>query len=145
MNENDYFSNVQRLNSLVIARSEWASSRMSMQKSGEELRDRRHKTNCKANEFLQELLKKRSNSNLFDDNGAIDRYYRFLKNKRDFNHSDDDDVFNEFNRRLHALNSPQRRKQSTKIDQYNQKESISIELQTTNDIGINTKKIEQVR
>jgi len=127
MSEENNFSNVQRRNSAVMAKYEWTSSLMSMQKSSEEVHDRRTKTHRKANEFLQELLQKRSDGSLLDDNGTIDRYQKFLKYKSNLN--DDDNLLNEFNRRLRALNKD-RRNQLSKNFKSNNKESITIGLQT---------------
>ncbi|CAF4463367.1 unnamed protein product [Rotaria sp. Silwood2] len=141
MNEKDSFSNVQRLNSAIMAKYEWASSRIGMQKSGEEIHDRRTKTYRKANEFLQELLQKRSDGSSIDDNGAIDRYHKFLKYKTNFN--DDDSILDEFDRRLRALHNNNRRKQTAKIYKPNDSESISIGLQTTSEIENNTKELIQ--
>jgi hypothetical protein len=128
MSKENNFSNVQRRNSAVMAKYEWTSSLMSMQKSSEEVHDRRTKTHRKANEFLQELLQKRSDGSLLDDNGTIDRYQKFLKYKSNLN--DDDNLLNEFNRRLRALNKD-RRNQLSKNFKSNNKESITIGLQTT--------------
>lgn len=109
MNEKDNFANVQRLNSAVMAKYQWTSSRMGMQKSSEEVYDRRLKTNQKANEFLQGLLRKRSDGTLLDDRSAIDRYYKFIKNKT--KGSNDDDLLDEFERRLRSLHNNHRRNQ----------------------------------
>jgi len=122
MNDKDNFANIQRRTSAVMAKYEWTSSLMGMQKSGEEIHDRRTKTHRKANEFLQELLQKRSDGSLLDDNGTIDRYKKFLKYKSNFN---DDDLLNEFDRRLRGLNT-NRRNQISK-----NKESMIIGLQKT--------------
>jgi len=124
MSEKNSFSNIQRRNSAVMAKYEWTSSLMNMQKSGHEIHDRRIKTHRKANEFLQGLLQKRSDGSLLDDNGTIDRYEKFLKYKSNFN---DDDLLNEFDRRLRALNKDRRHKRSIPIDS-----NISQEIQ--NDI-----------
>lgn len=99
------FQNIQRRNSEVMAKYEWTSSLMSMQKSPNEIHDRRSKTHRKANEFLQGLLQKRSDGSLLDDHGALDRYQRFLKYKTK---SNDDDVLSEFDRKLRALNKERR-------------------------------------
>lgn len=112
MSEKNNFSNLQRRNSAVMAKYEWTSSLMNMQKTGNEIHDRRNKTHRKANEFLQGLLQKRSDGSLLDDNGIIDRYERFLKYKSNFN---DDDILNEFDRRLRSLNKERRQKQSLPI------------------------------
>lgn len=104
MNENDEYSHVQRRLCAVIAKSEWTSSRMRMQKSGEELRERRAKSHRTANQFLQELLEKRTDSDLIDDNGAVDRYHNFVKFKSAF-HDDTNTTLDEFDRRLRDLNS----------------------------------------
>lgn len=127
MTDKDNFSNVQRRNSAVMAKYEWTSSLMGMKKTGEEIHDRRTKTHRKANEFLQGLLQKRSDGSLLDDNGTIDRYQKFLKYKSKFN--DDDNLLNEFDRRLRALNN-NRRNQISK----NNKELSTIGLQTTREI-----------
>lgn len=129
MSEKNNFSNVQRLNSTVMAKYQWASSLMGMQRSGEEIHDRRTKTYQQANNFLQELLRKRSDGSLLDDDGIIDRYKRFLKYK---SNSDDDDILDEFNRRLRALNH-NRQNQSSKIIKPKNKESVTTDSQTTND------------
>ncbi|CAF1099665.1 unnamed protein product [Rotaria magnacalcarata] len=130
MNEEDNFSNVQRLNSVVMAKYEWASSRMGMQKTGEEVHDRRSKTYRKANEFLQGLLQKRSDGSSLDDNGTIDRYRKFVKYKTNFNH--DDNTLDEFDRRLRSLNQNNRRNQiSTLKKSKNMTESITTDSQTT--------------
>lgn len=104
MSENDEFTHVQRRLCAVIAKSEWTSSRMRMQKSGEELRESRAKSNRTANQFLQDLLGKRTDSDLIDDNGAVDRYHKFLKYKSGSN-EDSNSTLDEFNRRLRALNA----------------------------------------
>ena len=130
MNEEDNFSNVQRLNSAVMAKYEWASSRMGMQKTAEEVHDRRSKTYRKANEFLQGLLQKRSDGSSLDDNGTIDRYHKFLKYKTNFNH--DDNTLDEFDRRLRSLNQNNRRNQTSKLTKSNNMtESITTDSQTT--------------
>ena len=129
MSEKNNFSNVQRLNSAIMAKYQWASSLMGMQKSGEEIHDRRTKTYQQANNFLQELLRKRSDGSLLDDDGIIDRYKRFLKHKSNF---DDDDILDEFNRRLRTLNH-NRQNQSSKIIKPKTKESVTTDSQITND------------
>src|SRR5437868_6720679 len=105
MSENDDYSQVQRRLCAVIAKSEWTSSRMRMQKSGEELRESRTKSHRRANKFLQDLLEKRTDSDLIDDNGAIDRYHKFVKYKSALN-DDTNSTLDEFERRLRALNNP---------------------------------------
>ena len=119
------FQSVQRRNSEVMAKYEWTSSLMNMQKSPNEIHDRRSKTHRKANEFLQGLLQKRSDGSLLDDHGALDRYQRFLKYKTK---SNDDDVLSEFDRRLRALNK-ERRNQAM-----NKKESMTTT--TTTDLQV---------
>jgi deoxyribodipyrimidine photolyase-like uncharacterized protein len=114
MNENDEYSHVQRRLCAVIAKSEWTSSRMRMQKSGEELRERRAKSHRTANQFLQELLEKRTDSDLIDDNGAVDRYHKFVKYKSTLN-DDTNSTLDEFHRRLRDLNNNQRN-QTTKLN-----------------------------
>lgn len=109
MNESDDFGYVQRRLCAVMAKSEWTSSRMRMQKSGEELRERRTKSHQTANKFLQELLEKRTDSDLIDDNGAVDRYHKFVKYKAALN-GDTNSTLDEFDRRLRALNNNQNRK-----------------------------------
>ncbi|CAF0759069.1 unnamed protein product [Adineta ricciae] len=104
MNETDEYSNVQRRLCAVIAKSEWTSSRMRMQKSGEELRERRAKSHRTANQFLQELLEKRTDSDLIDDHGAVDRYHHFVKSKSTL-HDDKSTTLDEFHRRLRDLNN----------------------------------------
>ncbi|CAF0894170.1 unnamed protein product [Rotaria sp. Silwood1] len=141
MNEKDSFSNVQRLNSTIMAKYEWTSSRIGMQKSGEEVHDRRMKTYRKANEFLQELLQKRSDGSSLDDNGTLDRYHKFLKYKTNFNN--DDSILDEFDRRLRALNGNKRRNQTSKTYKPNDNESITIGLQTTSEIENNTNELIQ--
>jgi len=130
MDEKDNFSNVQRRNSAVMAKYEWTSSLMGMKKCGEEIHDRRAKTNRKANEFLQGLLQKRSDVSLLDDNGTIDRYKKFLKYKSNYN---DDNLLNEFDRRLRDLNN-NRRNQTAKNFNSNNKQLTTIGLQTTGEI-----------
>jgi len=131
MSEKNSFSNIQRRNSAVMAKYEWTSSLMNMQKSGHEIHDRRIKTHRKANEFLQGLLQKRSDGSLLDDNGTIDRYEKFLKYKSNFN---DDDLLNEFDRRLRALNKDRRHKRSIPIDlQISQETETDIQSLTPND------------
>jgi hypothetical protein len=125
MNEKNNFSNVQRLNSAIMAKYQWTSSLIGMQKSGKEIHDRRTKTYRKANQFLQELLQKRSDGSLIDDDGIIDRYNRFLKFKSNF---DDDDILDEFNRRLRALNHNRRNQVSRSL------KSSTTDSQTTDDI-----------
>ncbi|CAF3428667.1 unnamed protein product [Rotaria socialis] len=145
MNAEDNFSNVQRLNSAVMAKYEWASSRMGMQKTGVEVHDRRSKTYRKANEFLQGLLQKRSDGSSLDDNGTIDRYRKFLRYKTNFNH--DDNTLDEFDRRLRSLNQNNRRNQiSTLKKSNNMTESITTDSQTTtttNEIENNTNELVQ--
>lgn len=132
MTEKDNFSNVQRRHSAVMAKYEWTSSLMNMKKTGEEIHDRRTKTHRKANEFLQGLLQKRSDGSLLDDNGIIERYEKFLKYKSKFN--DDDNLLNEFERRLRALNN-NRRNQISKNSISINKELSTIGLQTTRENG----------
>ena len=114
MNESEEFTHVQRRLCAVIAKSEWTSSRMRMQKSGEELRESRAKSHRTANQFLQDLLEKRSDTDLIDDNGALDRYHKFVKFKSAFN-DDPNSTLDEFDRRLRALNA-NRRDQKTKVN-----------------------------
>ena len=122
MSETDDFTHVQRRLCAVIAKSEWTSSRMRMQKSGDELRERRAKTHRSANQFLQGLLEKRTDADLIDDHGAIDRYHKFAKNKSNLN-DDTSNTLDEFDRRLHALN---RKKQeaSKKLNQTTTTDSV---------------------
>ncbi|CAF1022359.1 unnamed protein product [Rotaria sordida] len=117
MNENDDYTYVQRRLCAVMAKSEWTSSRMRMQKSGEELRERRAKSHQTANKFLQELLEQRTDSDLIDDNGAVDRYHKFVKYKSALN-DDTNSTLDEFNRRLRALNN-NRRNQTIKLNNQN--------------------------
>ena len=117
MNENDDYTHVQRRLCAVMAKSEWTSSRMRMQKTGEELRERRAKSHQTANKFLQELLDKRTDSDLIDDNGAVDRYHKFVKYKSALN-DDTNSTLDEFDRRLRALNN-NRRSQIKKLNNQN--------------------------
>ncbi|CAF2817031.1 unnamed protein product [Rotaria sp. Silwood2] len=117
MNENDDYTYVQRRLCAVMAKSEWTSSRMRMQKSGEELRERRAKSHQTANKFLQELLEKRTDSDLIDDNGAVDRYHKFVKFKSALN-DDTNSTLDEFDRRLRALNN-NRQNQTIKLNNQN--------------------------
>jgi hypothetical protein len=133
MTEQNSFANIQRRNSAVMAKYEWTSTLMGMKHSGNEVHDRRTKTHRKANEFLQELLQKRSDGSLLDDNGTLDRYHKFLKYKTNLN---DDDMLNEFDRRLRALNKD-RRNQTSK----NNKESITVGLQTRQEPGNNIQQL----
>jgi len=140
MNENDDFSHVQRRLCAVIAKSEWTSSRMRMQKSGEELRESRAKSNRTANKFLQELLEKRSDSDLIDDNGAVDRYHKFVKYKSALN-DDTNNSLDEFERRLRALNN-NRRNQTIKLNNQNINTTIEKnDLQQTFEIQNDKKDI----
>jgi hypothetical protein len=120
MSEKNNFSNVQRLNSTVMAKHEWTSSLIGMRKSGEEVHDRRTKTHGKANKFLQDLLSKRSDGSFIDDNGTIDRYHKFLKYK---SNSDDGNILDEFDRRLRSLNANRRNNQILKISKSNEVKS----------------------
>ena len=106
MSENKQFADLQRLNSAVMAKYQWTSSLIGMQRTSDETHNRRTQTRRKANEFLQELLQKRSDGSLMDDNGALDRYHKFLKYRT--NLDNDDDLLNEFDRRLRALNNHRR-------------------------------------
>ena len=106
MSENQQYAELQRLNSAVMAKYQWTSSLIGMQRTGDEMHDRRSQTRRKANEFLQELLQKRSDGSLMDDNGALDRYHKFLKYRTKLD--GDDDLLNEFDRRLGALNNRRR-------------------------------------
>ena len=124
MNETDDFTHVQRRLSEVIAKSEWTSSRMRMQKTGDELRERRAKKHRTNNQFLQELLEKRIDSDLIDDHGTVDRYRRFLKYKSSWN--DGDNSIDELDRRLSGLNR-KRSENSTRLDQ----SSLNSTLDTT--------------
>ncbi len=117
MNENEEFTHVQRRLCAVIAKSEWTTSRMRMQKSGEELRESRAKSHRSANQFLQDLLEKRTDSDLIDDNGAVDRYHKFVKYKSAFN-DDPNSTLDEFDRRLRDLNN-NRRNQMTILNNQN--------------------------
>jgi hypothetical protein len=127
MNENEEFTHVQRRLCAVIAKSEWTSSRMRMQKSGEELRESRAKSHRTANQFLQDLLEKRTDSDLIDDNGAIDRYHKFLKYKSVFN-DDSNSTLDEFDRRLRALNN-NRRNQTNKVNKNLNLNTINEKIQ----------------
>ena len=132
MNENEEFTHVQRRLCAVIAKSEWTSSRMRMQKSGEELRESRAKSNRTANQFLQDLLEKRTDSDLIDDNGAVDRYNKFLKYKSKFT-DDPNNTLDEFDRRLRALNNTRRQQTNNKLNNENltiitERKSPQIEL-----------------
>ena len=148
MSEEDNFAHVQRRLTAVIAKSEWTSSRMRMQKSGEELRESRAKSNRTANKFLQELLDKRSDSDLIDDNGAVDRYHKFVKYKSVLN-DDTNNTLDEFDRRLRALNN-NRRNQSIKLNNENvekkqqqNKNSIQNDLQSIIEVQNDKKEILQ--
>ncbi len=123
MSENDDYSQVQRRLCAVIAKSEWTSSRMRMQKSGEELRESRTKSHRRANKFLQDLLEKRTDSDLIDDNGVVDRYHKFVKCKSALN-DDTNSTLDEFERRLRALNNTNRRNQTTKLNNQNPNKTI---------------------
>jgi thioester reductase-like protein len=112
----------------VIAKSEWTTSRMRMQKSGEELRESRAKSHRTANKFLQELLEKRSDSDLIDDNGAVDRYHKFVKYKSALN-DDKNSTLDEFERRLRALNNNQRN-QTIKLNNQNFNRTIEKKHQS---------------
>jgi hypothetical protein len=132
MNENEDYTHVQRRLCAVMAKSEWTSSRMRMQKSGEELRERRAKSHRSANEFLQDLFDKRTDGDLIDDNGVVDRYNKFRRYKSVLN-DDSNSSLGEFDRRLGALNN-NRRNQTTKLN--NQKLNTNIkrhQQQFTND------------
>lgn len=136
MTDEDNFSNIQRLNSTIMAKYEWTSSLIGMQKTGEQVHDRRSKTYRKANEFLQELLQKRTDESLFDDNGALDRYYKFLKYKSKFDN--DDITLDEFYRRLRSLNQTNRKTQTLKLNQ-----STTSSSQTTSEIQTDTNELLQ--
>jgi hypothetical protein len=139
MNENDDFTHVQRRLTAVIAKSEWTSSRMRMQKSGEELRESRAKSNRTANKFLQELLEKRSD--LIDDNGAVDRYHKFAKYKSSLN-DDTNSSLDEFDRRLRSLNNNNQRNQTIKLNNQNINTTIEKnDLQRTIEIQNDKKDI----
>ncbi len=142
MSEKNNFSNVQRLNSAVMAKYEWKSSLRAMRKSGEETHDRRTKTYRKANQFLQELLEQRSDGSSLDDTDVIDRYNKFLRNKS--NSNDDSHLLDEFNRRLHALNN-NRPNQTSKTLKSTNKPSISTGLQTKSEMENDTQEIIQYR
>jgi hypothetical protein len=139
MNENDDFSHVQRRLCAVIAKSEWTSSRMRMQKSGEELRESRAKSHRTANQFLQNLLEKRSDSDLIDDNGAVDRYHKFIKYKSALN-DDTNSSLDEFDRRLRALNN-HRKNQTIKLNEKKENQQIKNGLQQTIEIQNDKKDI----
>ena len=149
MNENEEFTHVQRRLCAVIAKSEWTSSRMRMQKSGEELRESRAKSNRTANQFLQDLLGKRTDSDLIDDNGAVDRYHKFLKYKSSLN-DDSNSTLDEFDRRLRSLND-NRHTQTNKVNNHSnlniikekkQQQQVINDLQPT--IEIHNDKKDQV-
>ena len=98
-NDGDQYANLQRLNSAVLARYQWTSSLIGMQKTPEEIHQRRNRNHRKVNEFIQELIGKRSDINALDDQGALERYRQFQMRHK----IDDDDLFDEFNRRLRSL------------------------------------------
>lgn len=131
MNENDDFEQVQRRLCAVIAKSEWTSSRMRMQKSGEELRESRTRSNRTANQFLQDLLEKRTDADLIDDNGAVDRYNKFIKYKSKTN-DDSSETLDEFERRLRALNANRQNQSKTKFTNENslniQEKKLTVQL-----------------
>ncbi|UJR27410.1 hypothetical protein I4U23_008700 [Adineta vaga] len=133
MNENDEYSHVQRRLCAVIAKSEWTSSRMRMQKSGEELRERRAKSHRTANQFLQELLEKRTDSDLVDDNGAVDRYHNFVKFKSAF-HDDTNTTLDEFHRRLHDLNNNNNHHRQNPAIFHSKQAQFSYDLRSTIEI-----------
>jgi len=139
MNENEEFTHVQRRLCAVIAKSEWTSSRMRMQKSGEELRESRAKSHRTANQFLQNLLEKRSDSDLIDDNGAVDRYHKFIKYKSALN-DDTNSSLDEFDRRLRALNN-HRKNQTIKLNEKKENQQIKNGLQQTIEIQNDKKDI----
>ena len=146
MNETDDFTHVQRRLCEVIAKSEWTSSRMRMQKSGEELRERRAKSHRTANKFLQDLLEKRTDSDLIDDNGVVDRYHHFRKYKSGLN-DDANSSLDEFDRRLRALDDNQR-KQTIKLNNQNlnttvEKKQSKHDSQTTREVQNENKDIMQ--
>lgn len=127
MTENDDFTHVQRRLCAVIAKSEWTSSRMRMQKSGDELRESRARSNRTANQFLQDLLEKRTDADLIDDNGAVDRYHKFVKYKSKTN-DDSSETLDEFERRLRALNA---NRQNQLKKQLNNENSLNIQEKQT--------------
>ncbi|CAF1320473.1 unnamed protein product [Adineta steineri] len=130
MNEKNNFENVQRLNSTIMAKSRWTSSLIGMRKSGEELHDRRTKSNRKANQFLQELLQQKSDGSQIDDNGVTDRYHKFLRNKSNLNN--DNYVLDEFEIRLRALNN-QRRIQTSRNFHSSSDVSFTIDSEMENE------------
>ena len=133
MNENEDYTHVQRRLCAVMAKSEWTSSRMRMQKSGEELRERRAKSNRSANKFLQDLLDKRTDSDLIDDKGVVDRYNKFVKYKSALN-DDTNSSLDEFDRRLRALNNNRRNQvHEKKQQQQHLKNSIQSTIEVEND------------
>ncbi|CAF5140912.1 unnamed protein product, partial [Rotaria sp. Silwood1] len=79
--------------------------------------ERRAKSHQTANKVLQELLEKRTDSDLIDDNGAVDRYHKFVKYKSALN-DDTNSTLDEFDRRLRALNN-NRRNQTKKLNNQN--------------------------
>lgn len=103
MNETDDFTRIQRQLSAVMTKSEWTSSKMRMQKTGDELRERRAEKQRKSNEFLQSLLEKRINSSLIDDHRIGDRYRNYLKYKSNLD-NDDGSSIDDLERRLGELN-----------------------------------------
>jgi hypothetical protein len=148
MSENEDFTHVQRRLCAVIAKSEWTSSRMRMQKGGEELRERRAKSHRTANKFLQELLDKRTDGDLIDDNGAVDRYKKFVKYKSALN-DDPNNTLDEFDRRLRSLNN-NRRNQSIKLNNQNlekkqqqETNTIQSDLQSISEVQNDKKQIVQ--
>jgi hypothetical protein len=128
MSEKKEYADLQRLNSAVMAKYQWTSSLIGMQRTGDEIHDRRSQTRRKANEFLQELLQKRSDASLMDDNGALDRYHKFLKYRT--NLDDDDDLLSEFDRRLRELNN-HRRNSRAKLLPSHDSQSIITDLPKT--------------
>ena len=145
MNEKDPFSNIQRHISAVMAKSQWTSLRISMQTSGKEIYDRRIQNYQKTNKFLQELICKRSDISSFDDNGTLDRYYKFRKYKTYTN--DNDNLFDEFNRRLCSLNNIQQKERSNNSEPKSNG-LIAKSLQATNlrnKVMTHLNKHEQVR
>ena len=76
MNANEDFSYAQQLHRSLMAKSEWTSLLIDVQRSTDEKLLRRSRMHRQANDFLHDLLHQRPEPSSIDDYAALDHYHR---------------------------------------------------------------------
>jgi hypothetical protein len=141
MNNKTDYVDCQREARLVMSRCQWRSSSLNMKTSGKDIHYRRTEIIREGNEFLRELLEKRTYTCDIDDNGVIRRYQQFIRHRSNFD--DHDDLLNEFDRRLHTLEhvpstiySKTFNHQNSNVIKTNLRHTTSIETHRTQPVSV---------